>query len=125
MLTAATSGLFVPQMLNYQATGAVSFRKGCYTGQEVVARLQYRGKPKRWLHHLRLPGSAPPPPGAELTSPEGEAATVVAAVADGDRLELLAVASQSALASGRLLLDGRETVFAEIPLPYGDALERS
>jgi folate-binding protein YgfZ len=42
-----TLGEFVPQILNYDLTGHISFNKGCYTGQEVVARLHYRGKPKR------------------------------------------------------------------------------
>jgi folate-binding protein YgfZ len=40
---------YVPQMLNLQATGAINFKKGCYTGQEIVARMQYLGKLKRHL----------------------------------------------------------------------------
>lgn len=44
---APTSEMFLPQDLNYDRTGLVSFKKGCYTGQEIVARLHYRGKPKR------------------------------------------------------------------------------
>ncbi|MEO8298147.1 MAG: folate-binding protein [Burkholderiales bacterium] len=44
---AATSGQFVPQMLNYEVLGGVDFRKGCYPGQEIVARSQYLGKLKR------------------------------------------------------------------------------
>ncbi|SDV51455.1 CAF17-like 4Fe-4S cluster assembly/insertion protein YgfZ [Chitinasiproducens palmae] len=46
-VVAATSDRFVPQMINYEALGGVSFRKGCYPGQEVVARSQYRGTVKR------------------------------------------------------------------------------
>ena len=46
-IEAATAGEFVPQTLNYDLTGHISFKKGCYTGQEVVARLHYLGKPKR------------------------------------------------------------------------------
>tara|TARA_R110001592_G_scaffold363248_6_gene682386 strand:- start:88992 stop:90005 length:1014 start_codon:yes stop_codon:yes gene_type:complete len=49
-LEATTSGEYVPQLLNYDLTGHISFTKGCYTGQEVVARLHYRGKPKRRLY---------------------------------------------------------------------------
>jgi len=48
-VTAATAGQFLPQMLNYQHTGHLSFSKGCYTGQEVVARMHYKGKVKRPL----------------------------------------------------------------------------
>jgi folate-binding protein YgfZ len=49
------SNTYVPQMLNLQATGAVDFNKGCYTGQEIVARMQYLGKLKRhlFLGHVR------------------------------------------------------------------------
>jgi len=48
----ATRELFIPQMLNLQAIGGVSFKKGCYTGQEIVARMQYLGKLKRRLYRL-------------------------------------------------------------------------
>ena len=47
---AATQEEFIPQMLNMDITGAVSFSKGCYTGQEVVARMHYRGKSKRRMY---------------------------------------------------------------------------
>ena len=49
-----TRELFIPQMLNLQAVGGVSFKKGCYTGQEIVARMQYLGKLKRRLYRLSL-----------------------------------------------------------------------
>ncbi|MBP6683761.1 MAG: folate-binding protein YgfZ [Halioglobus sp.] len=49
-IEAGTSDQFVPQMLNYDVTGHISFNKGCYTGQEVVARLHYKGTPKRRLY---------------------------------------------------------------------------
>ena len=48
-VTAEISDSYVPQMLNLQATGAIDFKKGCYTGQEIVARMQYLGKLKRHL----------------------------------------------------------------------------
>jgi folate-binding protein YgfZ len=46
-ITAATTEKFVPQMVNFERVGGVDFRKGCYPGQEVVARSQYRGTIKR------------------------------------------------------------------------------
>ena len=55
-IEAATTGEFIPQMLNYDLTGHINFTKGCYTGQEVVARLHYRGKPKRRMYQAELPG---------------------------------------------------------------------
>ncbi|HCH33870.1 MAG TPA: hypothetical protein DE045_13085 [Oceanospirillaceae bacterium] len=48
-VTPEISDSYVPQMLNLQATGAIDFKKGCYTGQEIVARMQYLGKLKRHL----------------------------------------------------------------------------
>ena len=47
MIEAATVDQFVPQMLNFELVGGVDFQKGCYPGQEVVARSQYRGTIKR------------------------------------------------------------------------------
>ena len=52
MLTASTSGHYVPQMINLQAINGISFTKGCYLGQETVARMQYLGKNKRALFSL-------------------------------------------------------------------------
>lgn len=47
----STIGEFVAQQFNYQSVGAISFTKGCYTGQEIIARMQYRGKLKRTMQH--------------------------------------------------------------------------
>jgi folate-binding protein YgfZ len=60
-IEAATVEEFIPQMLNYDLTGHISFNKGCYTGQEVVARMHYRGKPKRRLYRACTTQSHPPP----------------------------------------------------------------
>ncbi len=49
-----TVDMFIPQMLNYHITGAVSFNKGCYTGQEIVARMQYKGKLKRPMYRIKI-----------------------------------------------------------------------
>ena len=51
---AATSGEFVPQMLNLELLDGVSFDKGCYPGQEIVARTQYLGRIKRRMFALRV-----------------------------------------------------------------------
>ena len=58
-LEAATSGAFLPQMLALDQLGAVSFTKGCYLGQEVIARAQHKGEVKRCLTSLRWSGAAP------------------------------------------------------------------
>jgi folate-binding protein YgfZ len=52
-ITAATADQFVPQMVNFEKIGGVDFQKGCYPGQEIVARAQYRGQVKR--HMVKLP----------------------------------------------------------------------
>ncbi len=62
----ATVEQFVPQMVNYELIGGVNFKKGCYPGQEVVARSQYRGTTKRRAFVLLTDGDAPP--GTELFS---------------------------------------------------------
>ncbi|MBV8679304.1 MAG: folate-binding protein YgfZ [Aquitalea sp.] len=64
----ATQEQFVPQMANMELIGAVSFKKGCYPGQEIVARTQYLGKLKRRLFKARLPCFAAV--GSKLFSPE-------------------------------------------------------
>ncbi|MCG8416195.1 MAG: hypothetical protein MI746_18405 [Pseudomonadales bacterium] len=52
-VTPATSEEYTPQLLNYDLSGVIDFEKGCYTGQEVVARMYYRGKAKKRLYRLR------------------------------------------------------------------------
>lgn len=58
-ICAATTEMFLPHMLNYHETGAINFKKGCYTGQEIVARTHYRGQVKRHIVRLGLEGEAP------------------------------------------------------------------
>ncbi|NIL15408.1 folate-binding protein YgfZ [Pseudomonas sp. AN3A02] len=97
-----TRELFIPQMLNLQAVGGVSFKKGCYTGQEIVARMQYLGKLKRRLYRLSLNASELPEPGTPLFSPTHNSAIgeVVIAARAGEAIELLAVLQAEAAESG-------------------------
>ena len=81
-ISAATQDQFVPQMVNLEKLGAVDFQKGCYPGQEIVARAQYRGQVKRRMVHLRAPAGSDLRPGQEF-----EGGTVVDRAGD----ELLAV----------------------------------
>lgn len=66
-----TTESFIPQMLNYHTTGAISFTKGCYTGQEVVARMQYKGKLKKHMYHIYLDKDLLRP-GDDLYSEKGQ-----------------------------------------------------
>lgn len=68
LVTLATKEEFVPQMTDFEKIGGVSFHKGCYPGQEVVARTQYLGKVKRHLY--RLTSETPLAAGNVLYSPD-------------------------------------------------------
>jgi len=87
---AATVEEFIPQVLNYDLTGLVNFSKGCYTGQEVVARLHYRGKSKRRLFHATTSEKLALAAGAPLYSAESErvAGTVVNSALGPDGLPI-------------------------------------
>ena len=103
---AATSETFLPQMLDYDQRGGVSFTKGCYLGQEIVARTQHLGRPKRHLHTLHWRGTPTPAIGSPLLRVDGSrAGTLVAAAAlDADGGEALAVLNDAG--TGELHADG-------------------
>ena len=67
-----TAGEFIPQMLSLEALGALSFTKGCYPGQEVVARLQYRGQLKRRIYRAIIEANEVPLSGTRLASPDSQ-----------------------------------------------------
>ncbi|MFK8048249.1 MAG: folate-binding protein YgfZ [Halioglobus sp.] len=99
---------FIPQMLNYDITGHVSFTKGCYTGQEVVARMHYRGKPKRRMYLASVSSDFEPEAGTALFSGEGSQSVgnVVnsAASSPGD-VSMLVVATAAGVEQGLHLGD--------------------
>ncbi|MCW8888713.1 MAG: folate-binding protein YgfZ, partial [Gammaproteobacteria bacterium] len=68
-IESATVEAFVPQMVNLQILNGVNFKKGCYTGQEVVARMQYLGKLKRRMFRAHVEGVDMPQVGDEIESP--------------------------------------------------------
>ena len=108
IITAATQDAFVPQMANFELVGGVSFRKGCYPGQEIVARTQYRGILKRRMALAHVEGDSRPAPGQSAYSPlfgDQAAGTVVdAAPAPDGGFDLLVVAQLESLEDGRLHL---------------------
>ena len=95
-VTSATSEAFVLQMLNLHHINGVSFKKGCFPGQEVVARMQYLGKLKRQMYRLGYNGELAPSAGAEIYKEGGNSAVgkVVDAqlVADGHYRMLAVIA---------------------------------
>ncbi len=86
LITGATQDQFVPQMVNFEALGGVDFRKGCYPGQEIVARAQYRGQVKRRMVHARAPAGVALQPGQDFNG-----GTVVNVAPSEGGSELLAV----------------------------------
>lgn len=76
-VTEATSDQFVPQMVNFELVGGVNFQKGCYPGQEIVARSQYRGTVKRRAFLAEVQGSARPGQEVFASSDTGQPAGMV------------------------------------------------
>jgi tRNA-modifying protein YgfZ len=119
----ATSGQFVAQMLNLDCIDAISFTKGCYTGQEVIARAHYRGRIKRRLQRFVSAVALQFRAGDAGRLDDGRSYRVVDATQHVDgRCEFLAVASlagaaQEADESGQLLAVGGVAV-STLPLPY-------
>jgi hypothetical protein len=118
----ATQDLFVPQMVNLERLGAVDFKKGCYPGQEIVARTQYRGVLKRRMVRARVAAAATPGNDLYAADLPGQASgTVVnAAPAPEGGTELLAVVQISSLesASPIRLGAGGGPQLELLPLPY-------
>ncbi|MDE2258719.1 MAG: hypothetical protein KGK17_00105 [Betaproteobacteria bacterium] len=123
-ISLATQDEWIPQMLNWDLVGGISFKKGCYTGQEIVARTHYLGKVKRRLLRFRAAGL--PQAGQELfregDAPAGKIAMVGESTAQGT--EFLAVVQLEALSSGILHLGSAAGPPLErLTLPYPVALD--
>ena len=127
----ATQGEFVAQMLNLDVLEGISFNKGCYTGQEVIARAHFRGRVKRRLQRFTVAVTstfAPTTlaPGEQITLADGRDAIVVdSAAAHEGQVEFLAVARYATATGSNTSEDAiqREASRAHIeatplPLPY-------
>jgi folate-binding protein YgfZ len=121
-IIADTSATFIPQMLNLQAVGAISFKKGCYTGQEIVARMHYLGKLKRHMYRLRISDQTLPAAGSDCYMPEKNQSIgniVCAAAADQNCIELLAVLTEQGAESSQLKFGDSEAQTIDLlSLPY-------
>ncbi|WP_297364829.1 folate-binding protein [Thauera sp.] len=126
LITAATQEEFVAQMLNYELIGGVDFHKGCYPGQEIVARTQYLGKLKKRTYRLALPAGVAATAGTDLYAPdfgEQSAGKLVnlAPNADGS-LEALAVIQSSSAEAGEIRVgapDGPRATLLDLPYALG------
>jgi hypothetical protein len=103
-------------MLNVDLVDGVSFTKGCYTGQEIVARTHHLGRVKRRAMRFVLPPGTIPAPLANLSLEGVKAADVLMTAELPDRIELLAVTNLDAAGKSLRTEDGREA--APRALPY-------
>ena len=105
---ASTVEEFVPQMMNLELIGGVSFKKGCYPGQEIVARMHYLGKAKRRMFHLHADTDSLPPPGQDIYLAHGDGQSagkvVIAQPAASSGVDLLAVLQLSHIKDSDLRL---------------------
>lgn len=120
----ATREEFLPQMLNLDTLGGISFKKGCYTGQEIVTRTHFLGQLKRRMYRLRSASPSPLEPGAAIfdagnaePTPAGQ---IVNACRDADgHWECLAVLIQELADSPALrAIDPQGPLLVRQPLPY-------
>jgi hypothetical protein len=113
----AASGQFVPQMLNLDLIDGISFTKGCYSGQEIVARTQNLGRIKRRTFRYTLAAGPAPEAMTGLYLDGSKVAEVLMSAAAAEGAELLAVANLDVRGRELALHDGRRVTPAE--LPYG------
>jgi len=113
---AATSEQFTPQMLNVDLIDGVSFTKGCYTGQEIVARTHHLGRVKRRTMRFHLPtGGAAPTPLSHLLLDGAKVADVLMTAETDDGIEMLAVTNLDAAEKVLELQDGRSAEPRALP----------
>jgi len=127
---ADTVEAFVPQMLNMHAIDGVNFQKGCYPGQEIVARMYYLGKLKRrmYLAHVQQdqrPAAGDPLFASHSDSGQGAGQVVMASPAVDGGYDLLMVCPVSVIDAGPVVLGSENGPKLKVlPLPYDVPLER-
>ncbi|MGV6827229.1 MAG: CAF17-like 4Fe-4S cluster assembly/insertion protein YgfZ [bacterium] len=122
---AETMESFVPQMTNLPELGGVSFTKGCFTGQEVVARMHYLGKVKRRMYHAKFQSDTVPLPGHEVFSAssksgQGDGNIVDARATPDGSIEALLVTQTTSFDANDLTLtqDGPAIEVSLPPYPF-------
>jgi folate-binding protein YgfZ len=123
VITSESEDQYIPQMVNLDLIGGVSYTKGCYPGQEIVARTHYLGRLKQRMYRIRVPLDATMRPGDSLFSPQfGEQASgtiVQAALTDAGEYHALAVIQTAAADSGVVRLKSPGGPAIEfLSLPY-------
>ena len=120
-VTSTTTDQFIVQMINLDAQNYISFKKGCYTGQEIVARAHYRGSVKRRMYIIELETTCVPKPGDSLVDSVGKVIGTVAGASFSNTtsIKVLAVLSVKAANCARLKFGDIDLVNAKCcALPY-------
>ena len=117
-ILAETTELYQPQELNYLALNAISYNKGCYTGQEIIARLYFRGKLKQWTHRFNVKLRELPALNTVIYDESGHSQghVVLAAQADAQSVELLAIVRHDY--ADKVFLGDEKRPLELLPLPY-------
>jgi tRNA-modifying protein YgfZ len=113
----STHEAFVAQMLNLDLLGGISFEKGCYTGQEIIARTHFRGAVKRRMFRFQCDGP-PPQPGTRIVMGDQHAGDVVDAVSTAHGCELLAVVSLGQVNEALRVSSAEGPPLEKLALPY-------
>jgi tRNA-modifying protein YgfZ len=113
----ATRETFVAQMLNLDLLDGISFTKGCYTGQEIIARTQHLGRIKRRLYRLQLP-AGDWQIGQVLTLTDGRAGRLTEVIQSDGGFEALAVLNVDTAAGAGDAPDAAAIAASTLPLPY-------
>ena len=109
----------IPQMINLQAVGGLSFKKGCFPGQEIVARMQYLGKLKRRMHRVSIDTNTLPAAGARLsTGDDKDAGILVSAALTNKGCRALVVVKNDLDASALAVEGAAGAGFTPLDLPY-------
>ena len=117
-LDAGTREKWVPQMLNWQHLDGIHFKKGCYTGQEVIARMHFLVQLKKSVYRLSAPGGDTPSPGSSIVADGKPVGEVVRSVSlDDGSVQLLAVIKHAS-ADAPLHLEATGQPLTIQPLPY-------
>ena len=114
-----TIGTYLPQDLNFDLNGTVSFSKGCYTGQEIIARLHYRGTPKRRLHRAQYVANAVP--GQVLRNSQKQAVGSIVNVSHRAEQNDILIELKPDAAETAVLLGDTDTSLTDISLCHGQS----
>lgn len=110
-----TSGLFLPHELNLKNLQAISFTKGCFTGQEIIARMEYKGKLKKMLYAGKVSHLYPPAPGTEIFytkhNQQQKAGMVVDSSHEHGNIHHVLFVLDKTFAATPLFIDGETTIF--------------